>query len=57
MSIDKPGTGVTEDSCLFWRPYKKSGKYVDPTGGAQNSTAYWCSYMHMAYNKKKDRCE
>src|SRR5258708_2297346 len=50
--------GVSDDACLFWRPYKGDAKkYVDPTNGAQDSTSYWCAYMHMAYNKKKDACE
>ncbi len=55
---DNPGHYVSEDACLFWRPYKKAagGKYVDPTGGAQNSVAYWCAAMHVQYDSKKDRC-
>lgn len=59
VSVDKPGTGVSEDSCLYWRPYKKSGKadkYVDPTNGAQHTTAYWCAALHLPYDKKTDSC-
>lgn len=51
-------SGVEEDGCLFWRPYGgAAGSYVDPTGGAQESVAYWCTYMHRPYNKEKDACE
>jgi hypothetical protein len=40
--IDKPGSVSDDDPCLFWRPYRgDSNGYVDPTGGAQNSSAYW----------------
>ena len=57
VSLEDPNKGVVEDSCLFWRPYKRVGTYVDPTGGAQKSVAYWCAAMHLRYNKKKDACE
>jgi len=57
VSADDPRMGVQEDSCLFWRPYKGTGKYIDPTGGAQNSMAYWCAAIYRRYNKKKDACE
>ena len=57
IGADNPTRGVQEDSCLFWRPYKGTGKYVDPTGGAQNSMAYWCAAIYRRYNKKKDACE
>jgi hypothetical protein len=51
-------SGVTEDKCLFWRPWTAgdANKYVDPTNGAQNKTAYWCAAMHMSYDPKKDKC-
>lgn len=48
---------VVEDECLFWRPYRRPVVvYVDPTGGAQNKVAYWCSAAHEAYDKKRDAC-
>lgn len=56
ISIDRPGTSVDEDECLFWRPYTNAGKYVDPTGGAQDTVEYWCRYLHLPYDKKKDVC-
>lgn len=57
LDTRQPGTVVTEDECLFWRPYKGTVKdYVDPTGGFQKSIAYWCTAMHAKYDKKKDRC-
>lgn len=56
-SVNDAGKGVTEDHCLFWRRYEKtSSDYVDPTGGAQKNVAYWCSAMHLPYNKKTDSC-
>jgi len=58
-SVTQLNTGLAEgfDSCLFWRPYKGTGKYVDPTGGAQNTIAYWCAHVGLAYDKKKDACK
>lgn len=58
VQIDQPGNGVGEDECLFWRPYKGSiTKYVDPTGGAQKSIAYWCVALHRPYDRKTDSCK
>jgi hypothetical protein len=57
MQLDNPGHSVDEDACLFWRPYKGSGKYVDPTGGAQNSVAYWCAAAHRPYDSKTGYCK
>jgi len=57
ISVERIGHSVTEDDCLFWRPYKGTGKYVDPTGGSQWSVAYWCAAMHRPYDKKTDRCK
>lgn len=34
-------SGFTESDEFSWRPYASSGKYVDPTGGAQDSPEYW----------------
>lgn len=56
VSVDSPGTGVVESACLFWRPYKGAGKYVDPTNGFQNKMAYTCAALHLAYDAKRDRC-
>lgn len=57
VSVDTPGHGVSDDDCLFWRPYNKKGKYSDPTGGSQNSVAYWCTALHLRYDAKKDTCK
>lgn len=57
VGVDRPGQNVSEDECLFWRPYKPQPRYVDPTGGAQWSNAYWCAAAHRRYDKKTDRCE
>lgn len=52
-----PNSGVSEDNCLFWRPYKgDASKYKDPTGGKQQSVKYWCDAMHIKYDPKKDVC-
>jgi hypothetical protein len=57
QSAEDDHSGVVENKCLFWRPYEAKGKYVDPTGGAQKSVAYWCAYMHRPYDAKTDRCK
>jgi hypothetical protein len=55
--LDKFHHAVTVGPCLFWRPYRETGKpYIDPTGGFQNTVAYECTYMHLAYDVKRDRC-
>jgi hypothetical protein len=57
IRVDKPHSGVSENNCLFWRPYKSTGKpYVDPTNGTQDTVAYQCTYMHLSYDAFKDRC-
>jgi hypothetical protein len=57
VRVDRTKEFVSEDACLFWRPYKGTGKYVDPTGGAQNKIAYWCAAVHRPYDPKTDRCK
>jgi hypothetical protein len=59
QDVDEPNnSGYADDECLFWRPIKQTGKtYVDPTGGAQKSVAYWCSSMHRPYDAKTDTCK
>jgi hypothetical protein len=56
-NVDDLNGGVTENACLFWRPYKGKGKYVDPTGGVQKTVAYWCAWMHRPYDPKTDACK
>jgi hypothetical protein len=56
VQIDKSGSSASEDECLFWRPYGGSANYTDPTHGRQNTVAYECEYLHMAYDKDGDRC-
>lgn len=56
-SVDQVGTGLSTEDCAFWRPYKGTGKYVDPTGGLQNKVAFTCLFLHLPYNKRKDACE
>lgn len=57
--ISGDGHSVSDDDkCLFWRPYSgSSDKYKDPTGGAQNGTAYWCAAMHIPYDPKTGYCK
>jgi hypothetical protein len=56
VNLDEPGHSVGEE-CAFWRPLKPNDKpYVDPTGGAQKSVAYWCDAIHRPYDKKRDAC-
>ncbi len=57
VGVSDPESGVDEDECLFWRPYKSSGKYVDPTNGAQRSIAYWCLAVHRPYDPKTNLCK
>ncbi len=57
QKANSPNEGVSEDECLFWRPYKSNvAAYKDPTGGAQNTVKYWCDHMHIKYDAKKDVC-
>lgn len=56
MSAENDHTGVIENPCLFWRSYNKTGKYIDPTNGAQDTVEYQCQYMHRPYDKAKDAC-
>lgn len=58
VEVLKGHDGIMTEDCLYWRPYKgKPEDYKDPTGGHQWDVAYWCSYTHTRYNKKKDACE
>lgn len=42
VSIGRQGQSVDDGPYLQWRAYGGSAdSYVDPTGGAQNSAAYW----------------
>ena len=56
--VSNPTQGYTNlGNCLRWRPYKGDPKtYVDPTGGAQNTTAYWCQAAHAHYDSKHAKC-
>ncbi len=58
MNVDNPQQGPSDDECLFWRATKQTGKtYIDPTRGAQNTTAYWCASMHRPYDAKTESCK
>src|SRR6266705_4767231 len=57
VNLDKPGFGVVENDCLFWRPYKGTGHYIDPTNHQQDNVAYWCAAMHSQYDKHTDSCK
>ncbi len=59
VSADGQHGGMSGLECAFWRPYKKpeTEKYTDPTGGAQNSVAYWCAAAHVAYDPKTGYCK
>lgn len=43
VSVDRPGHGLDpkDERYWKWRPHTDSAPYVDPTGGAQNTAAYW----------------
>ena len=56
VNVDEPGYVVGEEY-LLWRPYTGTGKYIDPTNGAQKSVAYWCASMHRPYDKKTKSCK
>lgn len=57
-SVDRGNVGVTESKCLFWRPYKPTSiKYIDPTGGSQESVEYWCRAAHRPYDPKTGYCK
>jgi hypothetical protein len=57
IQADAKHGGLIGEDCMYWRSYTGAiDKYVDPTGGKQNSVAYWCSAEHMYYDKKNDKC-
>lgn len=57
IQVDVKDRGLSDGNCMYWRSYAGAiDKYVDPTGGKQNSVAYWCSAEHMYYDKKNDIC-
>ena len=57
VQVDVKDRGLSDGNCMYWRSYTGAiDKYVDPTGGKQNSVAYWCSAEHMYYDKKNDKC-
>lgn len=40
--VDRPNSGMSDGPHLSWRPYNgNAANYVDPTGGAQDTQAYW----------------
>jgi hypothetical protein len=57
IETDRPNLFVGEDKCLFWRPYKATGKYVDPTNGAQYTVEYQCRWMGRPYNPRTKSCK
>jgi hypothetical protein len=49
---------VLDESCLMWRPYQGDvAAYVDPTGGAQDSGAYWRAAVAKKYGLPDDYFE
>jgi len=43
-------SGVSDEPYLKWRPFNGGvNSYVDPTGGAQNSMAYWRDAVATKY--------
>ena len=57
IQVDVKDRGLSDGNCMYWRSYTGAiDKYIDPTGGKQNSVAYWCSAEHMYYDKKNDIC-
>jgi hypothetical protein len=58
QDVRKANQGIVSEVCMYFRPYNGTvSAYVDPTGGAQDSVAYWCAYAHRPYNKKTGYCE
>lgn len=52
------GGGPFDESSLLWRPYDGlPGSYVDPTGGLQNSGAYWRGALAAKYGLPLDSLE
>lgn len=52
------GSPAGEGSWLMWRPYSGDiSKYVDPTGGAQMSPAYWRGAVAAKYGLPLDYFE
>jgi hypothetical protein len=57
VSVKESNIGHSDTACAFWRPYTGNPRtYVDPTGGRQNTTKYWCDAERLRYDAKKDRC-
>lgn len=51
-------TGISDEEHLQWRPYSGDIKaYTDPTGGAQNSAAYWRGAVTKKYGLPLDYFE
>lgn len=41
MAVDRLGSSLDDETHMQWRPTEQGPSYTDPTGGAQNTEAYW----------------
>ena len=41
VAVDRVGSTLEDGPYLQWRPTEQGPSYTDPTGGAQNTEAYW----------------
>lgn len=58
VKVSDESSGFIEDSTFTWRPYSgRVSSYVDPTGGAQNSAAYWRGAVTAKYGLPLDSFE
>lgn len=56
--FNEENSGFDEGPTFTWRPFTGSPEsYVDPTGGIQNSSAYWCGAVASKYGLPLDTFE
>lgn len=58
IGASDPGSSIDGGSSFKWRPYTGDvAQYADPTGGAQNSAAYWRGAVAAKYGLPPDTFE
>lgn len=58
VSIGRQGQSVDDGPYLQWRPYGSApASYIDPTGGMQDSPAYWRGAVAAKYGLPFDHFE
>lgn len=56
--VGEPSLGFSEGPTFTWRPYQGNAtQYIDPTGGAQDSPAYWRGAVAQKYGLPLDYFE